>query len=98
MRRAARVDANQLEIIKVLRSIGASVQPLHTVGEGCPDVLIGYHGMNGLMEIKNGDKPPSSQALTPQEKRWHENWRGDVMIVNSIPDALAYAKRLWQSV
>ena len=46
MRRQAKVDANQSDIVAGLRSIGATVQPLHAVGKGCPDLLIGYRGDN----------------------------------------------------
>ena len=34
MRRAAKVDANQREVVAALRGAGASVQLLHAVGEG----------------------------------------------------------------
>ena len=51
----ARVDANQPVIVAALRAIGATVQHLHAVGQGCPDILVGYDGVNFLMEIKDGD-------------------------------------------
>ena len=44
MRRAARVDRNQAEIVVALRAGGASVQPLHAVGKGVPDLLVGWRG------------------------------------------------------
>lgn len=88
MRRAARVDANQGEIVKALRKIGASVQPLHMVGEGCPDALVGYRGKNYVMEIKDGTRKPSEQRLTPDESNWHVGWMGQVHVVKSIDDAL----------
>ena len=39
---AARVDANQPEIVKALRGVGATVQHLHKVGQGCPDLMVGW--------------------------------------------------------
>ena len=45
MRRAAAVDANQTAIIRALRKAGVSVQPLHTVGQGCPDIIAGFRGL-----------------------------------------------------
>ena len=36
MRRAAKVDANQPEIVQALRKAGCFVQPLHTVGQASP--------------------------------------------------------------
>ena len=64
--RAAKVDANQVEIVEELRKAGCTVQHLHQVGKGCPDILVGYMHMNILMEIKDGEKPPSKKVLTDQ--------------------------------
>lgn len=89
MRRAARIDANQVEIVSALRKVGATVQHLHVIGLGCPDVLVGWKGKNHLLEIKDGSLPPSKRALTRQERDWHAWWRGTVYTVNSIEDAMA---------
>lgn len=89
MRRAAKVDANQREVVAALRGAGASVQLLHAVGEGCPDLLVGYKGLNMLLEVKDGSKPPSAQKLTPQQEAWHQDWRGHAVVVNSPEAALA---------
>ena len=86
MRRAARVDANQKEIVEHLRKMGATVQPLHTVGRGCPDLLVGYGGTNYLLEVKDGDKPPSQRKLTPDEQSWHDEWVGHVSVVTCTWD------------
>ena len=88
MRRASRVDANQDEIVQALRGIGCSVQLLHTVGKGCPDLLCGYRGRNVLLEVKDGSKPPSKRKLTPDEQEWHDDWRGSVFVVKDIDDAI----------
>ena len=88
MRRAAQVDANQREVVAALRGAGASVQLLHAVGEGCPDLLVGYKGLNMLLEVKDGSKPPSAQKLTPQQEEWHRDWRGHRVVVNSPEAAL----------
>lgn len=91
--RAARVDANQAAIVSALRHVGASVQPLHRVGEGCPDLLVGYMGRDGvrrniLMEVKDGSKSPSARRLNARQIRWHEDWRGVCVVVTSVDDAL----------
>ena len=52
MRRDAKVDQNQQEIITALRQIGASVYPLHFAGKGCPDLLVGFRGRNYLIFVK----------------------------------------------
>jgi len=88
MRQAARVDANQPEIVAALRRAGATVQILSAVGKGCPDLLVGYGGKNILMEVKDGSKKPSARKLTKDEAIWHDSWGGTVCIVESVADAL----------
>jgi hypothetical protein len=86
--RAAKVDDNQKEIVKALRTLGCSVQHLHSVGAGCPDLLVGYKGFNILLELKDGNKSPSQQKLTPDQVIWHRDWRGHVNVVNSSEQAI----------
>jgi hypothetical protein len=88
MRRAARVDANQQAIIIALRQVGASVQPLHQVGKGCPDLLVGYMKANYVLEVKDGMKPPSDRQLTAEQQEWHAKWRGRVVTVMDAREAL----------
>ena len=87
--RAARSDDNQPAVVSALRGVGATVEHLHRVGGGCPDLLVGYRGVNYLLEVKDGGKPPSAQKLTPFQELWHQDWRGHVVIVNSPAAALA---------
>ena len=89
MRRAAKIDANQTEIVKALRQVGASVQSLASTGKGCPDLLIGFRGVNWLLEIKDGQKVKSARKLTPDQIEWHESWRGRVYIVESVDQAIS---------
>lgn len=84
MRRNTKVDLNQVEIVQALRRVGATVQHLHVVGWGCPDLLIGYHGVNYLMELKSEDG-----QLGLGQDTWHRNWRGQVVTVRSVDDALS---------
>ena len=88
MRLKAKVDANQKQIVSALRDAGCSVQSLAATGRGVPDLLVGIAGKNLLMEVKDGDKPPSARKLTPDEKAWHEAWTGQIAVVNSINEAL----------
>ena len=87
-RTRAKVDTNQSQIVKVLRAVGASVATTHQVGKGFPDIVVGYKGRNHLLEIKDGDKPPSQRKLTADEQEWHDKWRGTVKIVNNETEAL----------
>lgn len=86
--RASKVDANQPEIVMALRYAGASVQHLHGVGSGCPDLVCGYRGQNYLIEVKDGSKPPSGRALTSDQVAWHGDWKGSVSVVKNIDEAL----------
>lgn len=81
---AKRVDANQAEIVADLRAIGASVQHLHEVGHGCPDLLVGFRGENYLFEIKS-----LGGRLTLEQRCWHDLWRGQLAVIRSIEEALA---------
>lgn len=87
--RAAKIDANQPEIIAALRKVGASVQPLHMVGDGCVDLLVGFRARNHCLEVKDGTKSPSARELTADQIRWHMEWRGHAQVVTSIDEALA---------
>jgi len=93
VRRAAKVDANQAEIIAALRKIGATVQPLHAVGAGCPDLLVGWRGMNSVLELKDGSKPPSARKLTPDQMKWHAEWQGHVAVVETVEQAIEAVMR-----
>lgn len=84
---AKRIDANQPDIVQALRTMGASVQSLASVGKGCPDLLVGFLGANYAIEIKDESKPPSKRVLTPDQVVWHYGWRGQVAIVKSIDEA-----------
>lgn len=90
MRRDARVDANQPEIVAALVAVGATVQHLHMVGGGCPDILVGYRGRSYPIEIKSAEG-----VLTEKEGAWHEIWRGDVYIVRTAEEALRVIGAIW---
>lgn len=83
MRRAARTDSNQPEIVHALEVVGATVLHLHMVGHGCPDLAVGFRGRNYMLEIKT----PNGET-TPAERTWLRCWRGQAYIVRSVDDAL----------
>jgi len=83
--RAKRVDGNQAGIVMALRNIpGISVQHLHTVGSGCPDLLVGFEGRNYLFEIKT-----TAGKLNSHQESWHKSWQGSVHTVTNVQDILA---------
>lgn len=81
MRRAARTDANQAEIVTALRKSGCQVESLAKLGRGVPDLLVSRAGKLKLLEVKTkrGD-------LTPDQRRWHALW--PVHVVRSPEEAL----------
>jgi hypothetical protein len=83
MRRAAKVDANQAEIVAALRKAGATVEPLHRQGGGCPDLLVGYRGENFLIEIKI-----PSEKQNELQRLWAADWRGLAYVAHSTEEAL----------
>lgn len=89
MRRAARTDDNHAEIVGALRACGATVQSLAAIGKGCPDLLVGHRGRNLLVEVKDGAKVPSARQLTADQCKWHAEWRGHAMVIESAEQAVA---------
>lgn len=82
--RAARVDANQPDIVKALRSIGARVKPTHQVGDGFPDLVIGYRDRTVLMEVKM-----PGEGLNPEQAKFFAEWTGgDLHIARSPEEAV----------
>lgn len=99
MRRVAKTDANQPQIVAALRAAGVSVLCLHQIGRGCPDLLLGTPRGNLLVELKDGTKPPSAQKLTPDEEKFFNSWRGPRAVVASLPEAFEAleAHGLWMT-
>lgn len=80
---AKRTDANQAEIVAALRKAGCSVQDIHTVGKGCPDILVGHAGRCFVFECK-----VKGGRLTDDEQKWWLAWRGQWDTIYSAEDAL----------
>lgn len=92
MRRSARVDRNQKEIVDALRKVGASVLIVSQL-KNCFDILVGYKGKTHIIEIKDGKLSPSKRKLTLGEQKFKDNWKGSTYhVVESIDDALETIK------
>jgi hypothetical protein len=79
MRYAARVDANQAQIVSALRAAGAYVWII-----GLPvDLLVGYNEQTFLVEIKIGPK----KRLTKLQQDFFENWSGSTLARIDGPEA-----------
>ena len=79
MRYAARVDANQEQIVSALRAAGAYVFII-----GLPvDLLVGYNNRTFLVEIKDGPK----KKLTKLQEDFFKNWTGGTLVRIDGPEA-----------
>jgi hypothetical protein len=90
MRRSAKVDANQAEIVAALRKAGAHVQSLATIGKGCPDLMVSHAGVWHLFEVKDPDKPQSKRALTADQEEWHRKANARVWVITTAEEAIMY--------
>jgi hypothetical protein len=84
MRRAARQDSNQPELVLALRKIGAKVyhvrKPL--------DLLVGYRGRNILVEVKRPEKKGHADEFTKEEREFIDGWPGEIAICYTIDEAI----------
>lgn len=83
MRYAAKVDANQSQIVETLRAAGYTVCLMHAVGRGFPDLLASKNGNMWLLEVK-----AKRGRLTKPEQEWIAAWDAPVHIVRSPEEAL----------
>jgi len=81
--RNAKVDLNQKAVVEALRAIGASVQSLAPVGQGVPDLLVGWRNRNYLIEVKT-----LKGKLTEPQVKWHGDWKGTVHVVRTAKEAI----------
>lgn len=82
MRRAAKRDISEPEIVNTLEQCGFTV---HRVSqEGMPDLLCGFRGKTYLIECKTG-----KGKLTVGQARFIETWRGHpVQVLRDAQEAM----------
>lgn len=84
MRKHGRVDLSQSVIVNSLRAIGATVHSLAALGDGCPDLLVGFRQHTYLLEVK-----AEKGRLTADQVEWIDSWRGHpVYVVHDVGEAL----------
>ena len=88
---ARRVDENHKEIMDTYRTCGASVKDVSRLPGFC-DLVVGYCDQNFLIEVKDGKKAKSRQALTNPEKTFHATWRGQIKIIRSTDEAMDHVR------
>ena len=91
---AKKVDRNQGEIVRAYRNLGFSVYSCAPMGKGFPDLVVGIHGITDLVEVKDGEKPPSGRKLTSDQVTFFNDWKGSVRVVNNIDDVAAHYEGL----
>ena len=84
-RRRTRRDDNEPEIIEAFLDAGATVY----VMDKPLDLLVGIHGHNILVEVKDGSKPPSRRQLTKDEDQFMMTWKGSCHVIDTADDARA---------
>jgi hypothetical protein len=84
-------DANHKEISDGLVKAGRSVLDLSPLGGDAPDLLVGYQGVDSLLEIKCRETGHHSTTnpVRDSQLKWHAAWRGKpVQVVWTLDDAL----------
>jgi hypothetical protein len=89
VRRAAKRDANEADIVTALRAVGATV--LQIDDTDAPDLLVGFRGVNYLLEVKRpagkrGGISADGQRLSDGQEQWHARWRGFRPAVVTTPE------------
>lgn len=88
-RQAARVDDNQGDIVKLLRSL-----PGVTVQTGMDDILVGHAGKTYWFEIKNPDTVSKNtgkileSAKKKSQKKLESEWKGHYRICSNVFEIL----------
>lgn len=87
MRRAAKRDVSEPEIVSTLRQCGFSVYRLDRPA----DLLVGFRGRCWLVEAKTG-KTGYGKSLNENQQAFSEEWRGPpIVILRSAQDAMDWA-------
>lgn len=90
MKRSAKVDSNQPEIVAALRKAGCYVLHLHQL-KNAFDLLVFWRGHVWCVEVKDGGKPPSKRKLTEGEQECKKSMEAvgvKYHIVESVDQAL----------
>lgn len=82
--RFGRRDATHRDIVQTLKDVGASVFDAADMGNGFPDLVVGFRGRTFLLEAKT-----AKGKLKPSQERFAQGWRGEpFVVVRSPADAL----------
>ena len=80
LRRAAKRDLNESEIVDAFKALGWSVQKMSA--RGCPDLLVAKGKRVALVEVKG-----AKGKLTPDQVKWRAQWTGpEPWIVRNVQE------------
>jgi len=84
---ARKVDANHAEVRDGIRDAlpGCTIFDAAGAGDGFPDLVVGWRGMNFLLEVK----PKGKKLRGVKQCEFHKNWQGQTAVVHSAAEGLA---------
>lgn len=92
--RARRTDSNHSALMADLRKAGFRVRDTSAVGQGFPDLVIFRPDCGVLLvEVKDGDKPPSRRKLTAAELEFARDF--PVIVATRLEDIVGDPE-LWR--
>jgi Holliday junction resolvase len=80
--RAARVDANQKQIVDTLRAAG------YSVATGHDDILVGRDGRTLWVEVKASEKKKTQ--LKPSQVKLLADWKGAYIVAASAEEIMGW--------
>lgn len=82
MIRANRRDQNHWRLVSEFRTLGCSVQDTSRVGDGCPDIYVGFLGRHHGVEIKR----PKKGRVEHTQVQWAAATKGCWHLVRTPED------------
>jgi hypothetical protein len=84
-------DNAQEAIVDALRKVGATVHSTAMVGDGFPDLVVGFRGATYLLEVKTPEAPKkrrgsTKRALRQSQVDWMAAWRGGPVAQVETPE------------
>lgn len=94
IRRAAKIDDNQPQLVQLIRAMGVSVAITSAAHDGFTDLVLGFGGVTVLTEVKDGSKEPSRRKLTPQQQIFHGSFKGAITVIETDLQAIELVRRI----
>lgn len=86
----SKIDESQKRLVPFLRAHGASFESMAPLGKRAPDGVLGYLGVDQLVEFKTDKAMPTAGQI-----EWHRSWRGrPVVVLRTEADCTALLERM----